>query len=278
MRVLLATGGSLHSDAAVRFGAQMISENDDPPTILTVVRAPWQQSDAEKTVARARIALLPSVGDDGGVHTTVRVGRPQSEILRVAEELQSDLIVLGESPSHQLMTRLMGSVAMQITGRAPCSVLIAKGQTAPIRRILICDSGTAAPTVLECYIERGFVERIAPEAAVTILHVMSQISAGPSTNSGYDLRATAKQLMDERAPEGQLLLRNMRILAGYAQHLQPKVRHGLVVDEIVAEATEGDYDLVVIGAHRATGWARFLLDDLAYAIVAQIQRPILLVR
>ena len=54
--------------------------------------------------------------------------------------------------------------------------------------------------------------------------------------------------------------------------------HGLVVDEILAEARDGDYDLVVIGTHRGEGWRRILLDDLAHQIIAQVDRPVLIVR
>jgi nucleotide-binding universal stress UspA family protein len=50
------------------------------------------------------------------------------------------------------------------------------------------------------------------------------------------------------------------------------------VDEILAEARSGDYDLVVIGAHRGAGWERLLLDDLAHQIIEQMDRPVLVVR
>jgi nucleotide-binding universal stress UspA family protein len=56
------------------------------------------------------------------------------------------------------------------------------------------------------------------------------------------------------------------------------VRHGLVVDEILAEAQRGDYDLVVIGAYRSEGWQRILLDDQAHKIIVQLDRPVLVVR
>ncbi len=56
------------------------------------------------------------------------------------------------------------------------------------------------------------------------------------------------------------------------------VRHGLVVDEIAAEARSDAYDLVVIGAHRAEALPRFLLDDLAHELVLDVERAILVVR
>jgi nucleotide-binding universal stress UspA family protein len=92
------------------------------------------------------------------------------------------------------------------------------------------------------------------------------------------LRADVQELIDEDAPEGRLLAQDLRQLDRQGIHPTAKVRHGLVVDEILAEAHSGDYDLVVIGAHRGEGWQRFLLDDLAHKILAQMDRPVLVVR
>ena len=55
-------------------------------------------------------------------------------------------------------------------------------------------------------------------------------------------------------------------------------RHGLVVDEILAEAEKGDYDLVVIGAHPRQGWQGYLLDNLAHKILTKINLPVLVVK
>jgi nucleotide-binding universal stress UspA family protein len=60
-------------------------------------------------------------------------------------------------------------------------------------------------------------------------------------------------------------------------HLRTKIRHGLVVDEILAEANDGDYDLVIIGSHQGSNFERFLLDDLAHQIVTQSNTSILIV-
>ena len=61
-------------------------------------------------------------------------------------------------------------------------------------------------------------------------------------------------------------------------HPTPKVRHGLVVDEILAEARSGDYDLVVVGAHQSDSPRSILLDNIAHQIMEKIKRPILIVR
>ncbi len=115
------------------------------------------------------------------------------------------------------------------------------------------------------------------EEEVTVLHVMSQISAWPGV-PGKQLRANAEELIREHTPEGQLLERDLHLLERLKLRSIPKIRHGLVVDEILAEAREGDYDLVVIGSHQGRGWQRILLDDLAHQIIIEMDRPILVVR
>jgi nucleotide-binding universal stress UspA family protein len=115
------------------------------------------------------------------------------------------------------------------------------------------------------------------EEEITVLHVMSQIIAAPGVPD-HQLYADVQELIAEDAPEGRLLAQDLRQLDRQGIHPIAKVRHGLVVDEILAEARAGDYDLVVIGAHRGEGWQRFLLDDLAHKILAQMDRPVLIVR
>jgi nucleotide-binding universal stress UspA family protein len=170
-------------------------------------------------------------------------------------------------------------------------VIVAKGKVGPIQRILLCDSGAQGP--LAGFQNAGETERVVPsllarftaqladmlvgEEEITVLHVMSQISAGPGVR-GTQLRADVQSLIEEHAPEGELLRQDVQILEQPGVRVRPQVRHGLVVDEILAEAAAGDYDLVVIGAHRGAGWQRILLDDLAHKILMQLDRPVLVIR
>jgi nucleotide-binding universal stress UspA family protein len=106
---------------------------------------------------------------------------------------------------------------------------------------------------------------------------MSQMSASPGVRGGQ-LRADAQELIEKHTPEGEMLERDIQMLEKPDIHPSPKVRHGLVVDEILAEAHSGDYDLVVVGAHPAGGSQRFLLDNIAHQIMKRINRPILIVK
>jgi nucleotide-binding universal stress UspA family protein len=56
------------------------------------------------------------------------VGDPASEILRVAKEIQADMIVLGTHGRTGVKRLLMGSVAEQVLRKAPCMVLTITSQ------------------------------------------------------------------------------------------------------------------------------------------------------
>ena len=175
-----------------------------------------------------------------------------------------------------LLTRIRGLVTQKVVARVALPVLIANLEARPLHRVLVCDSGAQSPSLLQLFRAR-LPELLATMTDVTVLHVMSQISAAPGVK-GEDLQATAEQLIQSHTPEGALLGQDLAYLDALNLHTRAIVRHGLVVDEIAAEARSDAYDLVVIGAHRDEGLSRFLLDDLAHELVLDVERAILVVR
>jgi len=274
MKILVATGGSPHSELAIRFSAQMADRAGEPLTILTVNKPGADYAQSEATLKRAIDLLkLPPAK----LRTRIRVGHPAEEIIREAEEGRYRLVIVGDRQHGGLVTRFrLGATAERVVEHAPCPVIIVKGQIGPIRRVLLCDSGLKEPALPGRFMAQ-FGPLLADDRAITVLHVMSQMTAGPGVPD-EQLRAGAEQLIEKNTPEGELLERDLQLLARLKVRPRPKVRHGLVVDEILAEARSGAYDLVVIGAHRGQGWRRILLDDLAHQIIQQMDRPVLVVR
>ena len=297
MRVLTASNGSSHAEAALRLGAQIARQSREPLTILTVIKHETDQpsTPVDAILARACEIVQPQATN---VHTRVRIGHPATEIVREAEEGNYDLVIVGERLNRNLVARfLLGSTAIRVVEHAPCPVIVAKGKIGPLQRILLCDSGSqdpsvglssaslpptslgtgrAGPSVLSRFTEFP-VDLLDGTEEIVVLHVMSQMSAGPGVQ-GKQLRSDTKELITDRSPEGELLQRDIEALEGLGIRARARVRHGLVVEEILKEVQSGDYDLVVIGAYRGQGWQRILLDDLAHRIVIELDRPVLIVR
>ncbi|MCI0395142.1 MAG: universal stress protein [Chloroflexi bacterium] len=271
MRILIATGGAAHSDVAVRLGACVVRATHSQATLLTVIKHETERQQANAILLRAAVLMAPALT---GAQKRVRVGRPAEEIVREATEVCYDLIVIGERPLHRLVRRLLGPTADYVIARMPCPVMIARNKTGPLRRFLVCEGGRD-PSLLNRLTAR-LTPLLALAKELTVLHVMSQIATSP-TAPGWLLTANAETLIARHTTEGEWLENDLEALQRLSACLQPKVRHGLVVPEILAEAKSGDYDLVVIGAHQGRGWDRFLLDDLAHQIVLQADRPVLVV-
>ena len=297
MPVLIATNGSSHAEAALRLGAQIARRGREPLTILTVIKHKANRPPApvDAILARACEIVRSQFLD---VRTRARVGHPAAEIVREAEEGNYDLVIVGERPNRNLVARfLLGSTAVRVVEHAPCPVIVAKGKIGPIQRILLCDSGSddpsvglpsasfpsttlgtggAGPSVLSRFTEIP-IDLLDGSGEIVVLHVMSQMSAGPGVK-GKQLRSDTEELIKGQSPEGELLGRDIEALERLGLRAHATVRRGLVVEEILEEVQNGDYDLVVIGAYRGQGWQRILLDDLAHKILVQLDRPVLVVR
>ena len=271
MNILIAIHDASTADAVLRCATQFAPCSDGSCFVLAVIQNPKRPWPADEFIQRAHDLLgLP----DLAIHK--RSGEPVREILAELKLLHYDVLVIGEGQiAHGYIQRQPERLSHKLAERSPCAVLVVRDPLRPFKRILMCDSG-AENSVLRRFTLQ-VAELLEGEEEITVLHVMSQISAGPGV-PGHQLRANVQELIDEDAPEGRLLAQDLRLLSRHGIHPTAKVRHGLVVDEIIDEARAGDYDLVVIGAHHEQGWQRFLLDDLAHKILAHMDRPVLVVR
>ena len=103
MKILMATGGSAHSEVALNFGAYILhtSRTRIIPTVVTVARHEADRLKAEAILARS-CQLLEL--DCLQVRTRIRVGHPAEEIIREAEEGNYDVVIVGERQHHDLKT------------------------------------------------------------------------------------------------------------------------------------------------------------------------------
>lgn len=273
MLILIATGGSGHSDLAVQLGNAFVDAVGGEAVILHVVRHEHERDQGELLLKRAQRLWAPHLPRP---EIKVRVGEPAAEIVAESREGSYRLVVVGERVQHRILSRLLSPTAERVIAQTPCPVLVAKALTREFRNILVCDSGADQQPLISRFTST-LPELLSAEAEVTVLHVMSQMGAAPGVR-GWQLRADAESLIEAHTPEGELLFHDLELLERSSAHSEAKVRHGRVVDEILAETKSEAYDLVVIGTHRMEGWQRLLLDDIARQVIRDIQRPILIIQ
>lgn len=271
IRMLLYSDGSKPGSQALRLGVRIATVMASSVDILAIGGTTYQQSTAaqevEAAVEKLRAADVPVT-----VHH--RPGAMLEKLLNQAEIVDYDLIVIGSRGRRGIRRLVAGSRACSILKGTTTSVLVVKGsQREDIDQLLV---GSAAGPESEETVR--FAARLARalDTSVTLLHVMSQIALEEHAKAA-DLEAEAEELMEREAREGVHLENMLEILHDSGVEGKAIVRHGLIVDEIVAESRRGRFDMIVIGAHVAPGVEGFLSSDLSEQIMLSAERPILIV-
>lgn len=270
MRILIATGGSAHSEIAERMTATLAAAVGAQVTLLTIAVSERGLSQAESIALHSASTIRQLAGD---VESKVTSGRTADKIVQELQRNDYDLLIIGERPGHRLIHRILANTVERLMERAPCPVLIARDAGLPLR-MLFCESGRR-PLVVE-RVGKHLAQLLDLCREATVLHVMSQIAVAPGITS-EDLRMDVATHLRRNSPEGSILRTAREILDAHGISSQAMLRHGRVVDEVIDEASANPYDLVVIGAFRATGWDRFMLSDQAHAILIGTVQPLLVV-
>lgn len=125
-RVLLATDGSPHSEAATEAAGRIARQARLPISVVSVVTGSHndeRRKEAERAVSAAEERLK---GLGLQAEGQVAEGRPDEAIIKAAEAAGADLIVVGSHGRTGLTKILLGSVAERVIGHAPCPVLVVK--------------------------------------------------------------------------------------------------------------------------------------------------------
>jgi nucleotide-binding universal stress UspA family protein len=99
------------------FGEAEQAARDQDPTGLSF------RSAAEEAVERVAAEFRDTVDR---VESYVRAGTPADEIVRAADDLDADLIVVGGRGKGTVEAILLGSVAYRVLHHAPCPVLVTR--------------------------------------------------------------------------------------------------------------------------------------------------------
>jgi nucleotide-binding universal stress UspA family protein len=136
-KILLAYDGSDAAQRALALCAEFGAAGYCELHVVAVGRVP-EYAETQDEVEEAReqaeafygkrleeaLASLKQRGSAAKTH--LAYGKPSEQILRVAEEIGADLIVLAAHAHHPLRRRLLGGTADKVVGHAECSVLVAR--------------------------------------------------------------------------------------------------------------------------------------------------------
>jgi nucleotide-binding universal stress UspA family protein len=211
----------------------------------------------------------------------IRRGRPYEEIVRLAREIDADLIALSTRGHSGLKHLLLGSTAERVVRNAPCPVLVvrkskqeskAAARAFAIRTILVptdFSQCSLAGTEYAAFLARKL------GATLRLFHAIY-----PYTNYVFVDRAGVRlsglaEAVEETSRQEMAALKQKDFMRGL--QVQTASLPGLAVDEICAAAGEPDVDLIVTSTHGRTGLKHALIGSVAEHVVRYAQRPVLVV-
>ena len=144
-KILLATDGSEEAEMAFASAADLSKKTGSELHVVYVGHMPLASYESpgattldpglsgrmhESAQQEARTMLdeqMQRVGHSGEIaEVHARIGRPDAEIVGLAEELGAGLIVLGSRGLGRLRRALMGSVSDSVVRHAHCPVLVVR--------------------------------------------------------------------------------------------------------------------------------------------------------
>jgi nucleotide-binding universal stress UspA family protein len=211
----------------------------------------------------------------------VCTGQPYQEIVRLAREIDADLIAVATRGHSGLKHLLLGSTAERVVRNAPCPVLVvrkrkqkskAASKEFAIRTFLVpVDFSTCSLAGLEY--AAFLAKRL--NATLRLFHVTY-----PYTNYVIADRAGARfsglaEAVEETARIEMDALKQMDFLRGVP--VQTEIRAGHAIEEICNVASQPEIDLIVTSTHGRTGFKHALIGSVAEHVVRYAECPVMVV-
>jgi nucleotide-binding universal stress UspA family protein len=292
--VLLATDGSAAAEVAERLltsinwpAGTTIEVATVVPWLTELVGIPWlaaaplhteeiEASELANATRRVREAADRLAARGLTATPFVLRGNPAAEIVNLAREDHADLIVIGSRGLGAIEGALLGSVSGAVTDRAPCPVLVARGDL--IRTSMFADDNSEGAAIALAYL------RDRPHLLGNSTRCVTVEPTVPFSPGTFDLPIDAQSVQTIADEERALEAETRSAVADHATTLreagQPAVADAVVGrpgPAIVDLALEAGADLVVVGSRHRSGVTRLVLGSVGRYVLHHALCSVLLV-
>ncbi|HNZ22003.1 MAG TPA: universal stress protein [Polyangiaceae bacterium] len=209
------------------------------------------------------------------VRIVVDTGWPDTALLRKAEEIDANLIVVGSRGYTGLKHVLLGSVAERVIRYAHCPVLVARPAPKHGKILAATDFSDPAWPAVEMASEITKLRN----ADLTVMHSLgakaTTLSWAATPFGGGPIVPDEKSIQEARAAAHHLIETSLERFATTASIV---VTDGLAQDEIVRQATVLSAELVVLGNQGRSAIQRIALGGVAETVARTAPCSVLVVR
>lgn len=289
MKVLLATDGSSDAELASWFLAHLPHEEQLELDVVAVIYVPefhgsletqsWvsqntssERSQAEKTLDKVEQMFQ---GANAVVRKHVVEGHIGKSIIAKAEELKSDLIVLGAQGHTALSRILLGSVSDFVATHATCSVLVIRDtglREEDHRQLRVCigyDDSPPSRLALKELSRFGWGEHTEIDVVNMVAFPVVGLDEVPLQLDIPQIMASTEEMVRDAAEELTSLTPNLKTHVRQCSHV------GL---GLVDFAEESNTDIIVIGDTGRSMLERFFLGSVSRNVLRNATCSVWIVR
>jgi nucleotide-binding universal stress UspA family protein len=271
MKLLICTDGSTSSIESADLILKLRFPQD---SLMTVLGVSESQNDLDNLVT-SMDTIDKEFVPIYSVKRKIRSGDPIREILSEALESTYDLVAVGGGGQLGLLNPKLGSTTRKLARKLHTHFLVARNVPIKVSKILFC-AGVEAPASMTMSLGGEWISNT--DAQVGLLHVLPEKS-GDVHVTDASLEITTPR-NNERQDSILTHASQQLIDAGVKNEIVPRIRQGLIVEEVINELNEGEYELLVIGSHYQPGqdrWQGTLLDDVTDQLLNRCNCSVLII-
>jgi len=242
--LLIATNGFTGTWPSIEYGTWLAATLETKITLLGVTEnlnpaAIDDHHPLEDVFARA-VELFQK----NGVAYSLEVQNGNAEDIIPSRARHGDyIVVLGPLGRPQFRRILTGRSIRHLLEEIEQPILYVPESKLPLKKILICIGGLGYEVTAE---HIAMQMAIKSRAEVTLLHIVPPIDLNYPT--AKTVRSNWKNLADTDTPVGRSLRQALDVARNDGLTANITARQGNVVEEILAELKEGNYDLLCMGS------------------------------
>lgn len=218
------------------------------------------------------------------VHTESCTDSPAWALVKKAEDLSADLLVVGSHGRSAFQRALIGSVSQTVAANAHCTVRIGRAVHsevgAPLRLLIGYDGSEHANVVIDEVARRAWPTATQAKIVVAVDDVVATVlpwripgyitwSSGEPPEESFQTAADWIEMATQKAAER---------LTAVGLRVEVVIRHGSPKDILVEEAAGWQSDALFVGARGLSRFERFMLGSVSNAVATRAHCTVEVVR
>ena len=270
MKIVICSDGMPAAESAMRLGAAFAVPLKADVVVLGVAEKPEDEAALQHALEKQAESLRSQAVSP---KIEMCAGDPVRQIAAETAKIKYDLVIIGARTTGSTGLHLRSEKMYELIKSISPPVLVAMGEWAQLKRFLVCTGGKE---FIEDAVQLTGKLARAVGASVTLLHVMAE---PPAIYADLvELEEDVDRLLASKSELGMNLFEQKADLENLGVPAEVRIRHGIVVDQVLAEAREKNYDLIVTGSSQSHGMIRhYIMGDVTRSILNYADCPVLVV-